>query len=336
MKVTVRTACYLLLAAAVAAAALLAWNGSRPGAGIDPAPSSPLGAPRQASHPVQRTLPEVRTLLEREGSAYHARLFADDAGLVVVTPTSFTTFQSDRAPQEHVIALGPVVARSGDALVFWRSGSLREVSVFGGPERELAAVPRTPRYLLAPERGLTWIYTDRETGTSLRTLSGGDARVVYESGYEVSACTAQAADIYWVALRGDGSWAIERISLDGQPRLTSAAHHGRPPAMLAVGHDGVYFYDGPQRGIRRLAFDLQRESSVLAGVVCSPFAVSDRVVCAQVGGLFEVPFGAPPRFVAPERAGPVTAVAATPSRVAWIAEKAGERMLVQSVTLANP
>ena len=331
-----RAARWTFLAGGVAAAALLVGAGlcSWPSERASPAERRP--AP-PAAEPTRRTLPEVRTLLEQPGSAYHARLFADDNGLVLVTQNGFTTFQPDGALREHVVSLGPVVARSGDTLVFWRSGSLREVSISGGPERELAAVPRAPRYLLTSGRQIAWIHTDRETGTSLHALSGGHARVVHESAYDVSACVFHDADIYWVAAHDSGAWAIERIGLEGTSRSSSSAFDGRLPAMLAVGDDGVYFYAGPQRGVRRLTFDIQRESSVLAGVFCSPFAVSERVVCAQVGGLFEIPlFGATPRFLASERAGPVTAVAATRSHGWWVAEKGADRLLVQSVTLPEP
>lgn len=286
---------------------------------------------------MQRALPEVRTLLERASSAYHARLFTDDNGAVLVTQAGFTTIGADELPREHVMSLGPVVARSGEALVFWRSGSLREVSLSGTQERELVAMSRSPRYLLASERQIAWIHAERETATRLQTLSGGNVRVVLEPSYDVSAASLHAADVYWVATSPDGSWRLERIGLDGNRPMRSVAHQGRPPAMLAVGHDGVYFYDGPQRGVRRLTFDLQRETSVVAGVVCSPLAVSDRVLCAQVGGLFEVPLsGAAPLFVASERAGPVTALAVAQSRAFWVAENGTDRLLLQSVTLSEP
>ena len=40
--------------------------------------------------------------------------------------------------------------------------------------------------------------------------------------------------------------------------------------MLAMGPGGVYFYDGPERGVRKLTFDLAREDSVQTHVICSP------------------------------------------------------------------
>jgi hypothetical protein len=106
--------------------------------------------------------------------------------------------------------------------------------------------------------------------------------------------------------------------------------------MLALGRDGVYFYDGPKRGVRRLTFDLEREDAVLTNVICTPLVVSSRVVCAHVGGLFEVlPTGTGPRFLASETAGPITALAATDSHAFWVAEKGADSLVLRSVPLSG-
>jgi hypothetical protein len=133
----------------------------------------------------------------------------------------------------------------------------------------------------------------------------------------------------------DGSWKIGRVDLEGQ-RRTTQTHHGRPPAMLALGPDGVYFYDGPERGVRKLTFDLEREAAVAAKVICSPLVVSSRVICAHVGGLFDIPgSNMAPRFLASERAGPITVTAATADRAYWVAENGNGRLIVRSVALAG-
>jgi hypothetical protein len=176
---------------------------------------------------------------------------------------------------------------------------------------------------------------DRDTRTSLQTLSAGGVRVVYDSDESISAAVMSRAVVYWVIRSRDGSWKIGRVGLDGEHQVTPA-HHGRPPAMLALSPDGVYFYDGPARGVRKLTFDLQREDAVSTNVVCSPLVVSSSVVCAHVGGLFELPaLGAAPRFLAAESAGPITATAATDGRAFWVAENGNERLVVRSVALAG-
>jgi hypothetical protein len=326
-----------LLGGALGAAALLAWAGSQ----ASRTPLEQASPPeRTAAGPAPRSrgLPQVRTLLEQGSSAYHARLLADERAVVLVTQTGFTTVSAEGPAQEHAIALGPVVARHGETLAFWRAGSLREVSIFGGPERVRVALPRPPRYLFTSEQRLAWIQTDAQTGTSLQTLVAGHVRSLYESLGDVAAPILHGAHLYWVAASHDrASWKIGRFDLEGRGLTWSALQHARPPAMLAVGHDGVYFYSGPRRGVRRLSFDLQRESSVAEGVVCSPLALSDRVLCAQVGGLFQVPLsGAAPAFLASERAGPITALALTGAGAFWVAENGAERLLLRTVTLSEP
>lgn len=342
----------LVVLGALSLAALLAWASSSrwwtsapgPADVARPVPSSPAttspadsARPRAASGQTKRALHEARTLHRQGASAYHARLFAQGERVVLVTADGFTTFDADGSAQEHPRALGPVAAVHGDALVFWRSGSLREVSLSGQDERRLLDMPEPPRYLLASGDRIAWIHSGGATGTSLGTLAGGQVRVVYQAAFGVSAPVLHAGSVYWVALRDDASWNVGRVDLDGGHEAWSEAHQGRPPAMLAVGHDGVYFYAGLQRGVRRLTFGLDREASVASGVVCSPLTVSRQVVCAQVGGLFAVSSSNPaPRFVAPERSGPITALAVTNESVVWVAENGDDRLVVRSVALPAP
>lgn len=314
----------------------LAWGARSLRTAAPGPPAAEEQPPAAASQPAPAR-PEVHTLYEQSTSAYHARLFAEADRVVLVTERGFTTFAAGGPAQERALALGPIAAVHGDALVFWRAGSLREVSLSGQHERQLAALPRPPRYLLASEGRIAWITTGSERRAALQTLSGGRIRAVYESAFGISAPALHADRIYWVAQRENGAWSIGSVDLEGRHEISSETHQGRAPAMLAVGHDGVYYYGGPQRGVRRLTFDLQREATVASGVVCSPLAVSSRVLCAQVGGLFDVAFaGSTPRFLASERSGPVTAVAAMSERAFWVAESGNGRLVVRSVTLPVP
>jgi hypothetical protein len=324
---------WFLVSGALALAAWISWA-SRGPESTPPGPQAPSAEePRPAAEEAASPPPEVSTLYEQESSAYHARLFADHDGAVLVTEDGFTTFAAGKAAARRAVSLGPVVARQGGALAFWRSGALRTISLSDGHESELATLPAAPQYLLASEGRIAWIQTREPAGTILRALSGGAVRLVYETEERVSAAVLRASTVYWVAVRQDGAWSIGRVGLDGQHTATGA-EHGRPPAMLALGPDGVYFYAGRDRGVRRLTFDLKQETSVLAQVICSPLVVSSRVVCAHVGGVFDIPPSSSlPRFLAAERAGPVTSVAATSERAFWVAESGEERLVVRSILL---
>jgi hypothetical protein len=278
----------------------------------------------------------VSTIGRQAASAYQARLFADEQGAVLVTQTGFTLFRNGEAPEQHAIPLGTIAARQGASVIFWRSGMLRQLSLDGEHEQDLTALTRSPRYLLASESRLAWIDGDQQTGASLQTLSGGKVRVVHAAEGRVCAAVLRDAVVYWILQAQDGSWTIGSVDLDSQRRAQTAPHRSRPPAMLALGPDGVYFYDGPERGVRRLRFDLDREDAVLSDVVCSPLAVSEHAFCAQVGGLFDIPSsGNAPRFLATERDGPITALAATDDRVFWIAERGADQLVVRSLALPD-
>jgi hypothetical protein len=327
----------LALLGALSLTTLLVWagRGSRPT--TSNVSTSSRDQPRAEARGERRPLPEVSTLLEQQTSAYHARLFVDQEGVALVTQTGFAFFRNGEAAEEHSVSLGPVAARQGGSVIFWRSGWLQQVSLSGENERRLVALARAPQYLLASESRVAWIDVDRKTGASLHTISGGDVRVVHRSQDRVCAAVLHGALVYWILQSRDGSWKIGSIGLDGQRSALTAAHQGRPPAMLALGPDGVYFYDGPERGVRRLTFELDREDVVSSHVICSPLVVSNRAICAQVGGLFDLPpGGSAARFLASERNGPITALAATDERVFWVAESGKDQLVVRTARLPEP
>jgi len=324
----------LVVALSVTAWLLFAGPGGRPSTATPSSPSE--GQSRAAVQKPARAPAAVSTLGKQNVSPYHAGLFVDEKGVVLVTPTGFTHFRDAEAAEEHAMPLGPVAVRQGDSIVFWRSGALRQVSLSGTDERELLPLALAPQFLLASESRLAWIDLDRKTGASLHTLTAGEARVVAEVEERVGAAILRDAVAYWIQIQESrgGSWKIGSIGLDGQQRRVTEAHQGRPPAMLALGPDGVYFYDGPERGVRRLTFELDREDPVATNVICSPLVVSSRAICAQVGGLFEVASkGSVPRFVASEHEGPVTALAATDDRIFWVAEAGKDELVVRSAPL---
>jgi hypothetical protein len=300
-----------------------------------PAIERPRPGAEEAMRPGARSgRPEVSTLLRLDSSAYHARLFADAVGAVLVTPVGFVLLRDGAQPRERGVPLGPVSARHGDSLVFWRSGWLRQIALSGEDERPLVALSRAPQHLLASASRIAWIDSERDGGASLQTLTGGEVRVVRESEHRVIAAALRDERVYWIEQARDGTWTIAGIHVDGHDERLTTARAGRPPAMLAVGRDGVYFYEGPVRGIRRLTFDLAREDAVASNVICSPLVTSDGTICAQVGGLFEIPaVGETPRFVASEREGPITTLAATDERLFWVTDSGTDRLVVRSVLL---
>jgi hypothetical protein len=293
----------------------------------EPAKIAPAEPPRAPS--------AVETVYESDGSAYHARLLPDEQGAMVVSDAGFTLLRTGTPPQESRLALGSVVARQGDSLVFWRAGKLRQVSLSERHEHELLTLQRSPLHLLASDRQLAWIDGDRGEGFALRTLADGGARSIHRFDDSIGAAVLHDAVVYVVLQSTDG-WRIGGVPLGGRAPTFTQTRTGRPPAMLALGPAGIYFYAGPQLGVRRLSFDLEHEAPVMANVICSPLAVSvsDGVVCAQVGGIFDIRASrSRPRFLAVEPGGPVTSIVASGSRVFWVAETGDHRLAVRSLEL---
>ncbi len=322
------------MAGALSLAGVLAWAGIAAWSATTAPPSPERAQPAPDEPPDERAKPIPTTLYAQASSAYHARLFADEAGAVLLTPMGFTALRQGAPPEPHAASLGSAAVRRGSAIAFWREGKLFEVPLWGGEERELVALPRAPQYLLASEAHLAWVHTDPKQGSRVQTLKGGEVRVVGETPARASAAILRREAVYWVLQSPGGTWRLGRIDLAGSSPTVTPPHRSRPPAMLAAGPDGIYFYDGPKRGVRKASFDLEREETVLANAICSPLAVSSRLLCAQVGNLFEASLsGGAPRLLSLERAGPITEVAATHDRAYWVAESGEDRLLVRSIEL---
>jgi hypothetical protein len=134
--------------------------------------------------------------------------------------------------------------------------------------------------------------------------------------------------IFFVERPGDGSWRIGAVDGAGGDPVFAEPRRGRAPSMLAVS-EAVYYYVGNGRELHRLSPDLRRDETLASELVCSPIAVSDRVYCGQVGGIVAwSETDRRTRLLAESGRGPITALTAHGSDVAWLSEAGPERMLV--------
>jgi hypothetical protein len=210
---------------------------------------------------------------------------------------------------------------------------MRTLPLDEGDETELFSLRQAPQYLLSSGPRLAWLTKDHQDTYSIQTASAGSIHVLHASKSLLSSPAIFREDVYFIEQSG-GTWKIGRASLNGSQVMFTTGKSSRPPSMLAAGPDGIYFYGGPQKGIRKLTFDLDHEQAVQENAICSPLAVSSRVVCAQVGGIFDVPWaGADPRVVAGEPGGPIADIAVTDKTVFWIADGGESRMVVRSAPL---
>jgi hypothetical protein len=171
----------------------------------------------------------------------------------------------------------------------------------------------------------------------LQTFAGKTPRVLYRTQDHIAAAAMLEDRMFFVERQADGSWRIGRVSTGEAGSAFSYVHRGRAPSMLVPAPDGIYFYDGPTRSVRRSSLDLKEETVFAENVICSPLAVSDRVVCGHVEGVFEIPGkGKAPRVLSPETVGPIAAIAADETRAVWVVDTAENQLAVRSLPLPPP
>lgn len=329
------------------------------------------GAAERIVGPGEQSGPRVDTALTLERSAYGVKLLVTETGWTLVTAWGFY-HQEGETPVRHVPApLDPPFAVMGQEIVHWSKGQLEAAPFGGATPRPLVALPHMPRDVFASNDHFVWLERapsgDRLLATEKAKRSSGVAaphRVVYHTENAIITGAMLQDWVFFVEALPDGKWRLGAASINAahtadkavKAATLGAARAGRPPAFLLAANE-LYFYDGPTRSVRRVTPDLQDETIVATGVICSPLslserrslpervsvaerrAVSARIVCAQVGGVFSVDVGDDPatkslmQMVDSHIKGPVTALAASAERVVWVEDLSGKQLRVQTARL---
>lgn len=280
---------------------------------------------------------EPVTLLEWQESAYGVGLFVEGPTVLVLTPTTAIRLTDGEPLQKFAAPLSDNATLLGDSIVYWHDGAARIVSKSGGEPHSLAQVERTPQKFFAWERRLAWLERAEDGPFSLVTLDAKKPRVLHRTDAYLATATILRDWVYFVERGADGSWRIGGVSARDQRTVFSRPRQGRTPSMLVPTADGLYYYDGPTRSVRRTSPDLEHEVVFAEDVICSPLAVSDRVVCGHVEGVYEIPGkGRSPRVLSHEPRGAIAAVAADEKRAVWIVDTAENRFAVRSLPLPPP
>jgi hypothetical protein len=295
---------------------------SKPSTGQAPSTKAERVAVTSASAaPAERSGPQ--SLHRLELSAYTSTLTADDEGIYVLASHGAYRFIEGEPVARWAVELGDTPALTDSGFVYWLDGALRQVPKRGGPAEILAKVPRAPRRLCASGKRLVWEEQD-EAASLIRTLDGSAPRTIYRGAGQIEALSIMDDQVYFVESSGQ-KWRLGSVPLSGGAARFGEPHGARAPAQLAASGD-VFYYDGPSSSVRRVASDLSREEVIARDVICSPLAVADRVYCAQLSLLFDLDRnGGRARSLAPKRAGNITALVATPTRVAWLLDVGDNR-----------
>ncbi len=268
------------------------------------------------------------TLLELAEPPYGVTLESEQDALYLLTRVAAYRIVSGKAPLRMPLDLGASAALTQSAIVFWSKGSLWTVPKQGGKPRALARVAHQPALLVASGERFAWLDRRDSERFSIQTLVRDEAHTIYSSAGSIETIVLLESTVFFVERQGD-TWRIGSVPLDGGPATFNQPRPGRAPSMLAARED-LFYYDGPRRSVLRLSQDFAHEQALADHFICSPIAVSDRVLCAQLGGLFEVPLDARgPRLLTSDLRGPVSAITANASSVFWVNDigKSGEDKL---------
>ncbi len=268
------------------------------------------------------------TLLELAEPAYGVTLASEQDALYLLTRVAAYRIAPGQAPLRMPLDLGACAALTQSSIVFWSKGSLRTVPKQGGEPRALAKVAHQPALLVASGERFAWLAREDTERFTIQTLQSDQPHTIYSSAGSIESIVLLESTVFFVERQGD-TWRIGSVPLDGGTPTFNQPRTGRSPSMLAARED-LFYYDGPRRSVLRLSQDFAHEQALADHLICSPIAVFDRVLCAQLGGLFELPMDARgPRLLTSDLRGPVSAITANASSVFWVNDigKSGEDKL---------
>ncbi len=275
----------------------------------------PLGRslPSKWSRP-RRSRSSPRVVLQLDVSAYRVQLDFDGDTLVMATPRGLHLVPPAGAATTVAQAFGNTFALAGSRVVYFREGKLWE-SKRGAPATALGPVALEPSAVVVNHEHLAWLERGTNGPSRILTFSAGRARQVAEipgrwTPWRSSRVGSSSSNRDPKEL---GVWA--RRPWTAATRSSGVSQRSRPFHARDAGEP---YYDGPTRSVRRISPDLGHEQVLQTGVICSPLAVRDRVVCAEVGGLYDLPLGGGALERLAAQTSFVTALATDGKRVAWI------------------
>jgi len=264
-------------------------------------------------------------------SAYGVRIDFDGDTVVLASARGLRLFPATGGASEIARDFGDTFALSGSRVVYFAAGQLLE-SLRGEPPHTIGSVPEQPKLMAVSQEELVWVTDVPTGGCALWTLRAGEPQEIAHLAGRVDTLALSDGWAFFFEQGPGGTWRLGGAALAGGPPTWSGRRSGRVPATLSA-RDQLVYYDGPTRSVHRVSRDLVHDEILGRGVICSPLAALDRVVCARVGGLFELPLdgGEPKELV--KQGGFVTAVAVGESGIAWVTDAGPERLVVQRRTL---
>lgn len=299
-----------------------------------PAPVPELRTPR-APAPPRVDLPPPQLLLTLERSAYGASLHLARDAMFVLTPAALyrVSYDGTSPVESRPLPLGPNATIDADRVIYAAGDTLYAAPLSGAEPRALATLAGAPDRILAGETGVAWLRHDAD-GRSLLEKLGPDGPVeLYRSPHRLHGAVLLADWIFAIQSRHASEFRLVGVGLNGTVRLDEP-RFGRTPSMLTVAREYLYYYDGPRRAVRRVSASFGEDTSFGKDTVCSPIAVGEAIVCAQIGGIVVVDEASGQvRPLVEEPRGPITSLAVGEGRVVWIADLGRGGLGVSAVPL---
>ena len=271
------------------------------------------------------------TLLKRGESAYGTSLFVLSAEVLLLTQTAAIRLINGEPAKTCALPFGSGPAVVDDSIVYFHEGAVRVVTHEKCESKMYSKLERPPMGFFASNESWGWLGRDTAGAFALFTFHGNAVQPLYKTTHAITFTVGWSDSVFFIEKVAPDIWRIGRVPLVGGTVVFSSTRKSRIPSMLAPTDEGIYIYDGPSRMVRRLNLDLQHDRVLADRVICSPLAVSDRVICAHLGGVYEIPAeGGLPRPIATEVEGPITALAADDRRVVWVVDTAEGQLTVRS------
>jgi hypothetical protein len=303
-------------------------------------PSRPIAAAsatsltkRERSISMARAKVESTVLVSLPLPAYHKPIYLDGEATYLLTDRGAYRLLPNQKPQELRGELGFGAVLTHSAFVYWAKGAVWRAPKDTGKPQRLAAVGHQPQFFVSSEERFAWVDRSEEGRFSIQTIRDRKVQVIYAPYGTIDAATMIHDWVFFVERAEDATWRLGGISLAGGVPAFTPVRKGRTPAMLTTADD-LYYYDINTSEIHAISPDFQHERTIAKDVVCSPMAVSKKMIyCGRVEGLTEVdPTTHAVQLLEERSKGPITAIAVDGSRVVWVSDTGQANLTVSMLS----
>jgi hypothetical protein len=269
-------------------------------------------------------------------SPFNAGLFVDDQAIYLTTDKMAYRLVPGAKPQKIPVENGGSAALTNTDIVYWGQGAFWKVPKLGGQAQRLAEQKLQPAYLAASGDDVAWAVVPTTDKFEIQTFDGSKLRTLYFCPGKIVAFVVDAGRVYFVEKQGQDPWRIGSVAVRGGDLRFGPPKQGATPAKLTAAGD-VFHYHLDSGEIRKISPDLSREEVISNKTICSPLAITDKVTCANMEGLWQLdrqPGAKAESVFAEPRT--ITTLAANSKFLTWLADAGPDRLSLMLIKLPLP